>query len=141
MDGSVIASSGFLTSQGMMVSPDASWHIVQIGDFNGDAQSDILWRNDSGALPSGCERLADSRLGRARLRQRSGATGHQLAHPVETNRFGVNDSCGPGPLLAEPASGAERRDCSSRRCEEAQPTKQSSSLRNAGLLRFARNDD
>ena len=50
MDGTVIAASGFLTSQGAVVVPDASWHIVQIGDFNGDAQSDILWHNDNGAV-------------------------------------------------------------------------------------------
>jgi hypothetical protein len=50
MNGTAIAASGFLTSQGSVVAPDASWHIVQIGDFNGDAQSDILWRNDNGAV-------------------------------------------------------------------------------------------
>ena len=50
MNGSVVASSGFVTSQGTAVAPDASWHIVQIGDFNGDARSDILWRSDSGAM-------------------------------------------------------------------------------------------
>jgi VCBS repeat protein len=50
MNGSVIASTGFITSQGSVVAPDATWHIVQIGDFNGDGQSDILWRSDSGAV-------------------------------------------------------------------------------------------
>lgn len=50
MNGSAVASSGFVTSQGTVVAPDASWHIVQIGDFNGDAKSDILWRSDSGAM-------------------------------------------------------------------------------------------
>jgi hypothetical protein len=50
MNGSAIRSSAFITSQGSVVAPDASWHIVQIGDFNGDAQSDILWRSDSGAM-------------------------------------------------------------------------------------------
>jgi hypothetical protein len=50
MNGSAVAASGFVTSQGTVVAPDASWHIVQIGDFNGDAQSDILWRSDSGAM-------------------------------------------------------------------------------------------
>jgi hypothetical protein len=50
MNGTAIAASGFLTAHGTAVAPDASWHIVQIGDFNGDAQSDILWRNDNGAV-------------------------------------------------------------------------------------------
>ena len=50
MNGSAVASSGFVTSQGAVVAPDATWHIVQIGDFNGDARSDILWRSDSGTM-------------------------------------------------------------------------------------------
>jgi FG-GAP-like repeat len=50
MNGTAIAASGFITSQGAVVAPNASWHIIQIGDFNGDAQSDILWRNDSGVV-------------------------------------------------------------------------------------------
>ncbi len=50
MNNNNISSSGFATSNGVAVSPDATWHIVQIGDFNGDGNSDILWRNDSGAL-------------------------------------------------------------------------------------------
>jgi VCBS repeat protein len=48
MNGANIAGSNFVNSGGFAVSPDASWHIVEIGDFNGDAQSDILWRSDSG---------------------------------------------------------------------------------------------
>jgi hypothetical protein len=31
-------------------SVDSSWHIVGIGDFDGDNRSDILWRNDSGRV-------------------------------------------------------------------------------------------
>ena len=27
---------------------DNTWHVVSIGDFNGDGKSDVLWRNDSG---------------------------------------------------------------------------------------------
>ena len=50
MNGSSIGSSNFVTSGGVAVNPDATWHIVEIGDFNGDARSDILWRNDSGAM-------------------------------------------------------------------------------------------
>jgi hypothetical protein len=33
------------------VSPDASWQVVEIGDFNGDGKSDIMWQQSgSGAL-------------------------------------------------------------------------------------------
>ena len=27
-----------------------NWHVVGVGDFNGDATDDILWRNDTGAI-------------------------------------------------------------------------------------------
>ncbi len=49
MNGSTIASSGSITFGGQPANPDPSWHVVEIGDFNGDARTDILWRNDSGA--------------------------------------------------------------------------------------------
>ena len=50
MNGTTIVSSGSMTSGGAAVTPAASWHLVEIGDFNGDGNADILWRNDSGAL-------------------------------------------------------------------------------------------
>ena len=50
MNGSTITSSGAVTSGGVAITPDASWHIVEIGDFNGDSNSDILWRSDAGAV-------------------------------------------------------------------------------------------
>jgi ELWxxDGT repeat protein len=50
MNGTTIAGSGNIMSNGAAVTPDASWHVVEIGDFNGDSNADILWRNDSGAL-------------------------------------------------------------------------------------------
>jgi ELWxxDGT repeat protein len=50
MDGTAIAASGAITSGGAPIAPDASWHVVEVGDFNGDGNSDILWRNDSGAM-------------------------------------------------------------------------------------------
>ena len=50
MNGSTIASSGSPTLAGIAVTPDATWHIIEIGDFNGNSNSDILWRNDNGAL-------------------------------------------------------------------------------------------
>ncbi len=50
MNGTSIASSGTVTFNGAAVAPDPSWHVVEIGDFNGDSNGDILWRNNNGAL-------------------------------------------------------------------------------------------
>jgi hypothetical protein len=50
MNGTTITGSGSITSGGVAVAPDATWHIVEIGDFNADGNADILWRNNSGAL-------------------------------------------------------------------------------------------
>ena len=50
MDGSTISSSATPTYQGSAVSPGAPWSIAGIGDFNGDGEADILWRNSNGSL-------------------------------------------------------------------------------------------
>jgi Ca2+-binding RTX toxin-like protein len=50
MNGNTIVSSASITSGGVAVTPNATFHVVEIGDFNGDGNSDILWRNDNGAL-------------------------------------------------------------------------------------------
>jgi FG-GAP-like repeat len=50
MNGSQITASQSLSMQGVQVSPDASWSIVGVGDFNGDGKSDILWRDANGTL-------------------------------------------------------------------------------------------
>ncbi|MBV9978310.1 MAG: VCBS repeat-containing protein [Hyphomicrobiales bacterium] len=50
MNGSQIAASQAVTLGGNPVSPDSSWQIAQIADFNGDGKSDLLWRNSSGSL-------------------------------------------------------------------------------------------
>jgi FG-GAP-like repeat len=50
MNGTSIIGSGSVTSGGTPVNPDPSWHMVEIGDFNGDARADILWRNDNGSM-------------------------------------------------------------------------------------------
>ena len=50
MDGSAIASSATPTYQGSAVSPGASWSVAGIGDFNGDGDADVLWRNTNGSL-------------------------------------------------------------------------------------------
>ena len=50
INGTTITASGAITSGGVAVAPDATWHVVEIGDFNADGNSDILWRNNNGAL-------------------------------------------------------------------------------------------
>ena len=50
MNGLTITGSGSITLGGIPVTPDATWHVVEVGDFNGDSNSDILWRNDNGAM-------------------------------------------------------------------------------------------
>ncbi|MBV9520160.1 MAG: VCBS repeat-containing protein [Hyphomicrobiales bacterium] len=50
MNGSQIANSQQVTLGGSPAMPDSSWQIAQIGDFDGNGTSDILWRNTSGAM-------------------------------------------------------------------------------------------
>ena len=47
MNGSTIESSASPTFQGNAVSPDATWNIVEIGDFTGNGDSDILWQQST----------------------------------------------------------------------------------------------
>src|SRR5260370_1024888 len=50
MNGSQITASQHLTLNGNAIQPDASWSVAGIGDFNGDGNADILWRNANGSL-------------------------------------------------------------------------------------------
>ena len=50
MNGSTITGSADVTSGGAVVQPDASWSVAGLGDFNGDGNADILWRNANGSL-------------------------------------------------------------------------------------------
>jgi hypothetical protein len=50
LNGPAIASSGAVTYNGTAVSVDASWHVIEVSDFDGDGNSDVLWRNDNGAM-------------------------------------------------------------------------------------------
>ena len=49
MNGATITSSPTPTYQGSAVSPGASWSVAGIGDFNGDGDDDILWRQSTPA--------------------------------------------------------------------------------------------
>ncbi len=50
MNGTTVASGNAVTFNGAAVSVDASWHVVEVGDFNGDGSADVLWRSDNGAM-------------------------------------------------------------------------------------------
>ncbi len=50
MNGASITSGNAVTFNGAAVTVDASWHVVEVGDFDGDGNADVLWRNDNGAL-------------------------------------------------------------------------------------------
>jgi len=50
MNGASITSGNAVTFNGAAVSVDASWHVVEVGDFDGDGNADVLWRSDNGAL-------------------------------------------------------------------------------------------
>ena len=45
------ANGGFVANDGnALTNVPLSWHIAQIGDFNGDGRDDILWRSDTGGF-------------------------------------------------------------------------------------------
>ena len=50
MNGSTITSSSVLKAGGVAAKPDASWSVAGVGDFDGDGNADILWRNTSGEV-------------------------------------------------------------------------------------------
>jgi hypothetical protein len=50
MNGAEVTSSAAITYQGKPATPDASWSVAAVGDFNGDGVPDLLWRNQSGML-------------------------------------------------------------------------------------------
>jgi serralysin len=52
MNGSAIESSAAVTYQGNAVKPDSTWSIIEIGDFNGGSDSEVLWRQSTTGLLS-----------------------------------------------------------------------------------------
>ena len=43
-------SGGFTPSTRFSMTVSNAWHVVGVGDFNGDTRDDILWRNDDGTI-------------------------------------------------------------------------------------------
>jgi probable HAF family extracellular repeat protein len=84
MNGSTITSSAAITYQGGALAPDASWSAVEIGDFNGDGNADILWRQASTGTVSewimnGSQVTSTAiALGRARCELAGAGQGHEF---------------------------------------------------------------
>ena len=49
MNGSAISAS-YVTANGSIMAPDASWSVAGVTDFNNDHKADVLWRSSSGLL-------------------------------------------------------------------------------------------
>ena len=50
LNGAQITSNQQVTLAGNPVAPDASWSVSGVGDFKGNGNADLLWRNTNGTL-------------------------------------------------------------------------------------------
>ncbi|MBV9431144.1 MAG: family 16 glycosylhydrolase [Hyphomicrobiales bacterium] len=91
MNGSTITSSRDVTLNGAIASPDASWSVAGIGDFDGDGHSDILWRNTDGALVDWA--MNGSQIGSA---QQITLQGHAATPDASWSVAGIGDFDGDG---------------------------------------------
>jgi serralysin len=92
MNGATIASSASLTFQGTAVTPDSTWTVVGVGDFNGDGKTDLLWRQ------SGTGTLADWSMNGSTVTSSAGVTyqGSAVAPNSTWSVAGVGDFNGDG---------------------------------------------
>jgi FG-GAP-like repeat len=92
MNGSAISASATLTYQGSAISPDSSWSVAGIGDFNDDGDADILWRQ------SGTGTLADWSMNGSTITSSAGLTFHGSAVTPDASWSvaGIGDFNGDG---------------------------------------------
>jgi hypothetical protein len=92
MNGGTISSSVTPTYQGSAVSPDTSWSVAGIGDFTGNGDADILWRQ------SGTESLVEWQMNGGTILSNSAITyqGSTVAPPSSWNIIEIGDFTGAG---------------------------------------------
>ena len=92
MNGGTISSSATPTYQGSAVSPDASWSVAGIGDFTGNGDADILWRQ------SGTESLVEWQMNGGTISSSSAITyqGSAVAPASSWNIIEIGDFTGTG---------------------------------------------
>jgi serralysin len=91
MNGSQIASSQLLTSQGATVTLPTAWSVNGIGDFNGDGLADVLLRNANGTFADWT--MKGSQIGSSQLLTSQGAT---VTLPAAWSVAGIGDFNGDG---------------------------------------------
>jgi serralysin len=72
MNGSQIASSQLVSSQGATVTLGSAWSVAGVGDFNGDGDADVLLRNSNGTLADWT--MNGSKIASSQLLTSGGAT-------------------------------------------------------------------
>ena len=50
MNGAAASAQSITNASNGLVTPNSTWSVAGLGDFNGDGFEDVLWRNSNGAL-------------------------------------------------------------------------------------------
>ena len=102
MNGSQIASSQLLTSQGATVTLGSAWSVAGIGDFNGDGEADVLLRNANGTFADWT--MNGSQIASSQLLTSQGAT-VTLGSPWSVAGIGDFDGDGKADILLRNTNG------------------------------------
>ena len=91
LNGAQITSTQLLTLGGNPAAPDASWNVAGVGDFNGNGNGDLLWRNTNGSV-------IDWTMNGAQIASAQSVTlgGTPVAPDASWNVAGIGDFNGDG---------------------------------------------